>query len=146
MVIVAAVDRSPRAQVVISESARLAQAFGDPVHVVHVMSESEFIDLQQDSYDTTGIAVEASEVRRQAKAIAEKVLRESKIDGEAIGLFGRPAQRVIDHATDTNARFIVVSSRRRSPIGKVLFGSVAQAILLEAECPVVSVFPSNSSP
>nr|WP_268762303.1 universal stress protein [Halorubrum saccharovorum] len=42
------------------------------------------------------------------------------------------------YADERDARYIVVSPRRRSKTGKVLFGSVAQSILLNATTPVVS--------
>ena len=45
---------------------------------------------------------------------------------------------VVRHvATGDDVDAIVVGARRRSPVGKVLFGSVAQAVLLESEQPVI---------
>jgi nucleotide-binding universal stress UspA family protein len=42
----------------------------------------------------------------------------------------------------TGARLIVIGLRRRSPVGKLVHGSNAQHILLEASVPVLSVRPS----
>lgn len=50
-----------------------------------------------------------------------------------------PAEDLIAVAAEVDASFIVIGLRRRSPVGKLLLGSNAQRILLEAECPVLAV-------
>ena len=49
------------------------------------------------------------------------------------------AAEVLDAADETNAELIVIGLRRRSPVGKLIMGSVSQRILLEADCPVLAV-------
>lgn len=50
-----------------------------------------------------------------------------------------PADDLVNVATEVNAEFIVIGLRRRSPVGKLILGSNAQRILLEARCPVLAV-------
>ncbi|MGV8966373.1 MAG: universal stress protein [Cellulomonas sp.] len=50
-----------------------------------------------------------------------------------------PSQEIVDLATEISATMIVIGLRRRSPVGKLLLGSNAQQILLDASCPVVAV-------
>lgn len=58
-------------------------------------------------------------------------LREGTHDGE-------PAEDLIE-AAESGGELIVIGLRRRSPIGKLILGSNAQRILLDAPCPVIAV-------
>ena len=136
MVIVAAVDRSDRADVVIQEAKVLAEAFDDTIHVVHVIAKSEFNDIAMTmAKEKKGMDVES--VRNAASNIAEEAAK--SLDGSfvTVGLNGNPAEEVVNYAHEQEAQYIVVAGRKRSAAGKALFGSVAQSILMNAECPVV---------
>lgn len=50
-----------------------------------------------------------------------------------------PAEELTHHAEQVGAELIVIGLRRRSPVGKLLLGSTAQRLLLEADCPVLCV-------
>ena len=50
-----------------------------------------------------------------------------------------PADDLIAVAEEISADFIVIGLRRRTPVGKLIMGSNAQRILLEAPCPVLAV-------
>jgi len=49
---------------------------------------------------------------------------------------GDPAEEITSVAEELDVDRIVMSGRNRSPAGKVLFGSVTQSVLLDAERPV----------
>ncbi|MGZ4454481.1 MAG: universal stress protein [Nocardioides sp.] len=50
-----------------------------------------------------------------------------------------PAEDLFSLAEANNAQLIVIGLRRRSPVGKLILGSNAQRILLDAHCPVLAV-------
>ena len=50
-----------------------------------------------------------------------------------------PAEDLIGLASDSDAALLVIGLRRRSPVGKLILGSNAQRILLDAACPVLAV-------
>ena len=50
-----------------------------------------------------------------------------------------PAEDLIGVAEDSGADLIVIGLRRRTPVGKLILGSNAQRILLDAPCPVLAV-------
>lgn len=54
-----------------------------------------------------------------------------------------PSEDLIAVAEETDADFIVIGLRRRTPVGKLILGSNAQRILLDASCPVLAVKASE---
>lgn len=50
-----------------------------------------------------------------------------------------PSEDLVAMAEANNAELIIIGLRRRSPVGKLILGSNAQRILLDAKCPVLSV-------
>ncbi|WP_245927660.1 universal stress protein [Nocardioides silvaticus] len=51
------------------------------------------------------------------------------------------AEAVLDAARTCAADLVVVGVRHRTPVGKLLLGSVAQRVILDAPCPVLAVKP-----
>jgi len=50
-----------------------------------------------------------------------------------------PGEDLASIAKENDVDEIIVGVRRRSKVGKLVFGSTAQYVILESDCPVVSV-------
>ena len=55
-----------------------------------------------------------------------------------------PSDAVVQVAQRRDARLVVLGLRHRTPVGKMVFGSTAQRILLDATCPVLAVKPAKA--
>ena len=74
---------------------------------------------------------EALEARLEASGVPYAVRRFTSTE--------LAADDVLTTATEVGAELIVIGLRHRSPVGKLLMGSTAQSILLDAECSVLAV-------
>ena len=74
-------------------------------------------------------------------ATVRRELSEAGIDHEVRQLVRgqEPAEDLIAVAEEVGADVIVIGLRRRTPVGKLILGSNAQRILLDAPCPVLAV-------
>jgi nucleotide-binding universal stress UspA family protein len=50
-----------------------------------------------------------------------------------------PGEDLVEFANENKIDQIVVGVKRRSKVGKLLLGSTAQYVILQAQCPVVTV-------
>ncbi|MFU8867396.1 universal stress protein [Natronococcus sp.] len=68
---------------------------------------------------------------------------ESGIDYEYYETSGDPAPEIIAVADERDVDLICLSGRKRTPTGKVIFGSVTQSVILGTDRPVVTVSPEQ---
>ena len=68
-----------------------------------------------------------------------KLLDKARITYQPHVLVGDPAQRVVEHAVKSKCELIVVGSKGRTAVGKMLVGSVATKVLQLSDIPVLLV-------
>lgn len=78
---------------------------------------------------------------REAGEAIEKRLSEEGLEFELHGyvLGNPPSEDVVRVARENDAELIVIGIRQRSRLGKLILGSTAQEILMDAPCPVLAV-------
>ena len=78
----------------------------------------------------------------QGRSELEKRLSTAAVDVEVRQTIGADAaDEILDVVRDVAAEALVIGIRHRSQVGKMLMGSVATRLLMEAPCPVVAVKP-----
>jgi nucleotide-binding universal stress UspA family protein len=85
---------------------------------------------------TSGAAAAAEELEALAERLSSAGAEHRLVPGT-----GDLAEDLVRTATEEDGELIVIGLRRRSPVGKLILGSGAQRILLEAPCPVLAVKP-----
>jgi len=83
---------------------------------------------------------DALETEAQLQEVRDQ-LKESGVEHEIRQLVRGmdPAEDLISVAEEVSADFVVIGLRRRTPVGKLILGSNAQRVLLDATCPVLAV-------
>lgn len=141
MTIVVGLDRKGDAKSTLETAARLAEKFDTGIEVVHVLSRDEFVDLERTSVSKTSKTVDLDEVRAVAAEVAEELVGDvlAAHEFEVTGLVGDAASELLRVADERDAEYVVIGVRKRSAVGKALFGSVAQDVLMDTDRPVVVV-------
>lgn len=81
--------------------------------------------------------------KQQVDAL-EATLGGSAVESEVRQTIGHDvADQVLAVIAEVHADLVVLGIRRRSPVGKLLMGSVAQKVILGAECAVLTVKPPH---
>ena len=78
----------------------------------------------------------------EGKVTLEQRLADSGVEHELRQTMGRDiADEILAVAKEVGADAVVIGIRHRTPVGKLIMGSVAQRVIIDATCPVIAVKP-----
>lgn len=142
MVVVAAIDGVEGSTNVLVEASKLAERFEVPLHIVFVYERSEHTHLANQYMDIAK-PIPDERISDLTTKLVEDAAEGVVDEYEAVGRIGDPAEEIVAYANDVDADYVVVGGRSRSPVGKALFGSTAQGVLLDAGRPVLAVMAAK---
>jgi nucleotide-binding universal stress UspA family protein len=129
MKLLIAFDGSNVAKEAVSVAVKHAQAFGAGIELVWSLFK--------------GTQEEVEDIAEAEKALAyrEKTVRDAGVAcGSHLLIRGKDAGTdLVDFAREQSVDLIYIGTRRRSKVGKLVFGSTTQYVILNAHCPVVTV-------
>ncbi len=108
-----------------------AKAFDDSsVHLVEVLEQSPELTFEA-----------IQKVERKLDELARDFKKKENIPCDTHALVSQmsPGEALVQYAQDKGIDMAVMGVRRRSKVGKLLFGSTAQYVILNAPCPVLTV-------
>jgi len=131
MDILATIDNEPGCKQVVETAEDLAAGLEHDLVVLHVISGEG----------------DEGEVRAEVEAIVEEattgdISPKIRLVPESAGRdvpTGRTARTVLKVADELDPAYLVIGSRKRTTVGKILLGSVSRLVLMNAEVPVVTV-------
>jgi nucleotide-binding universal stress UspA family protein len=127
MTIVVGYVPTPEGEAALTAGISEARLRGEPLHLVNTSRGDSLVDRRFASED--------------ALASVRARLEQSGVVHEIDQHVGRSdaSDELVEVADRVRASLIVIGLRRRTPTGKLITGSQAQRVLLEANCPVLAV-------
>ena len=125
-------ENSIRAVEVAAEFARQNEGTVVLLHVVPTFVQPTELPRYLPAY-----SAEENVAREQLEQIARKYLR--GVEYELVTDLGSPATAILKVATTLSADVIVMATHGRTGFSRAYFGSVAEDVLREAPCPVLTL-------
>jgi universal stress protein A len=127
-------DFSPYGQEALRWATSLARDTGATLIIVHV-EEPPMAYGGGEMY----LGAEEGDREELRKTLVKVLPTDAKIPFQHKLLVGDPATAVVEVAEQEGADFIVMGTHGRSGLSRLLMGSVAEAIVRKAKCPVLTV-------
>lgn len=137
-------DFSEQAAAAEREAVRLARALGAEIVLAHVGSDAPLWREGRGTPDVRAVFEAQRKWATDALAARATALAAEGVTARSVLKIGEPSTEILRLAADEHADFIVMGTQGRAGLERMLLGSVAERVLRQAPCPVVTVRPSTS--
>lgn len=136
--IVVALDGSEAAEAAVPVAAALARGAGAVLRLLHVAPQPEAVT--SDGRVVAYVDQEIERLRCEGEDyLGEVAARLPGVRSESVVRFGDPAEEIVAEVKASGADLVVVATRGRTGLPRLLMGSVAESILRRAPCQVLVV-------
>ncbi|HXD96793.1 MAG TPA: universal stress protein [Candidatus Acidoferrum sp.] len=141
--IVCPTDFSERAAPAERQAVRLARALGAELVLAHVGSEAPL--WREGLYTPDVRAVFEGQRKWAADTLAVRAaeLAAEGVATRSVVRVGEPAVEIVRLAAEEHADMIVMGTQGRTGLERLLLGSVAERVIRQAPCPVLTVRPDT---
>jgi nucleotide-binding universal stress UspA family protein len=129
MKIMVGFDGSKVSEAAVELAAERAQAFGAQIFLVHSMVGGPDVPKRDFENSERELEYHKNEFKKK-EIVCESLLSVRGLE---------PGEDLTRLAEEHRVDEIIMGVRRRSKVGKLVFGSTAQYVILNAPCPVVTV-------
>ena len=140
--ILAPTDFSHHAESAVKSAFELAEEFGATVHLVHTLAEP----VSAIAPEPMIVAAPPPEFYQESEkscleALGNVAAKFGKpgLTVQKAALWGSPVDTVLEYAEREPIDLIVISTHGRTGLSHVLLGSVAESIIRNAPCPVLTI-------
>lgn len=109
------------------------------VIVLHVFDEETYSETAAKLNYPTGTDPDVLARRNVSVSRIAEGLEDAAVNVSVRGAVGPRSETILHQADALDADRIIVGGRKRTPVGKAIFGSTAQSVMLNAECPTTFV-------
>ena len=123
-------DGSNVAKAAVELAKKRAMVWGTKIDVVNSMAQSRNLEYEEIRKAELNLEGEVHQILNSEKIPYNTNLLISDLE---------PGEDLVQFAEENKIDEIVIGIRKRSKVGKLIFGSTAQYVILNAPCPVVSI-------
>jgi nucleotide-binding universal stress UspA family protein len=137
--IVAATDFSEASALALDAAIALAGEQGATLHVLHVVEEPVMAAAWTEGYTLDLPTLHENLVEEAERSLTVIQAAHPGVHITTQALVGRPADTILEVASEQHADLVVVGSHGRGGLTRLLLGSVAENVVRHAPCAVLTV-------
>ena len=135
-------DFSTPSDVALEYARVMARQFGASLHIIHVIEDPTLEGgLGPDTMVPPSPETRTARLHDALERLSHRVTAEDRANllARTEVIFGKPSPTIVNYASDNGFDLIVMGTHGRAGIAHLLMGSVAELVVRNATCPVMTI-------